>query len=153
MKCPFCGSVNNKVIDSRLSRADSAVRRRRECLICTRRFTTYEQIEKITIMVKKRDGSLEAFDRDKMVDGVLKACGKDFVRMEEIKSLVDKVERELRNSGEGEVDSNYIGEIIMKYLREVDAAAYMRFASVYRSFSDVTDFIDEAVDVKEKVGR
>jgi transcriptional repressor NrdR len=143
MKCPFCGEIDNKVIDSRVSKDGSVIRRRRECLLCTRRFTTYEHIEEIPIMIIKKDGRREVFNREKVRSGIKKACEKRDISMNLIEEQVDEIERDLRETGEKEIDSSVIGEKIMAALHDLDDIAYVRFASVYREFKDVNDFVSE----------
>ena len=143
MRCPYCGSTDDKVVDSRSTRDGSAIRRRRECIDCGRRFTTYEKIEGSVLMVVKRDGSREAFDRNKILTGILKACEKRPVSGEDIERMVDSVEAELHNKWEKEVKSTQIGEMVMHRLHNTDEVAYVRFASVYRQFKDITDFMQE----------
>jgi transcriptional repressor NrdR len=143
MKCPFCSEIENKVIDSRLSKDASVIRRRRECLTCSRRFTTYEHIEEIPIMIIKKDGRRELFSRDKVRSGMLKACEKRNISMNLIEEFIDDMERDLRESEEKEIPASVIGEKIMGKLHELDDVAYVRFASVYREFKDVNDFVLE----------
>lgn len=143
MKCPFCGELDNKVIDSRVSKDGSAIRRRRECIDCTRRFTTYEHIEEIPIMIIKKDGRREVFSREKVGSGIRKACQKLDISMNIIESFIDELERDLRETGEKEIPSNAIGERVMVKLHELNDIAYVRFASVYREFKDVEDFVLE----------
>jgi len=143
MKCPFCGEIDNKVIDSRLSKDASVIRRRRECLVCSRRFTTYEHIEEIPIMIVKKDGRREEFNRDKLRSGLQKACEKRNISMVAIEEFIDDLERDLREIGEKEISSHIIGEKVMEKLHELDDVAYVRFASVYREFKDVNDFVAE----------
>ena len=143
MKCPFCGEIDNKVIDSRVSKDGSVIRRRRECLLCSRRFTTYEHIEEIPIMIIKKDGRREVFHREKVRSGIKKACEKRDISMNLIEEQVDEIERDLRETGEKEIDSSVIGEKIMAALHDLDDIAYVRFASVYREFKDVNDFVSE----------
>ncbi|GBC59685.1 transcriptional regulator NrdR [Desulfonema ishimotonii] len=143
MKCPFCGEIDNKVVDSRLTRDRNAIRRRRECLACSRRFTTYEHIEDIPIMIVKKDGRREVFNRDKVRAGILRACEKRDVSMDAIEDFLDELERDLREAEAKEVPSALIGEKIMNRLHELDDVAYVRFASVYREFKDVSDFVSE----------
>jgi transcriptional repressor NrdR len=143
MKCPFCGEIDNKVIDSRLSKDASVIRRRRECLICSRRFTTYEHIEEIPIMIIKKDGRREVFNREKVRSGLQKACQKRNISMNVIEEFIEELERDLREIGEKEIPAATIGEKIMQKLHELDAVAYVRFASVYREFKDVNDFVSE----------
>ena len=143
MKCPFCGEVDNKVIDSRLSKDANVIRRRRECLACSRRFTTYEHIEVIPIMIVKKDDRREIFNREKVRTGIQKACQKRGISMNVIEEFVEELERDLRETGEKEIPSNVLGEKIMSKLHELDDVAYVRFASVYREFKDVNDFVSE----------
>lgn len=143
MKCPYCGSRKDKVIDSRSSNAGQSIRRRRECLKCERRFTTYEQIEEIPFMVIKKDGRREPFDRNKLLSGVMKACEKRPVPIEQQEDIVDKIEKQIQHMFEREVDSKEIGELVMKHLYNIDEIAYVRFASVYRQFRDVSQFMKE----------
>jgi len=142
MKCPFCGHADDKVVDSRTIKDGELIRRRRECLECTKRFTTYERIEEIPLMVVKKDGRREPFDRSKIVIGVLKACEKRPVGVEQIEDLVDRIEKNINNSAEKEVSAAKIGALIMEELRELDEVAYVRFASVYRQFKDINEFMD-----------
>ncbi len=143
MKCPFCGEIENKVIDSRLSKDASVIRRRRECLACSRRFTTYEHIEDIPIMIIKKDGRREVFNREKVRTGIQKACEKRNISMNVIEEFIDNLERDLRETGEKEIASSVLGEKVMAKLHELDDVAYVRFASVYREFKDVNDFVSE----------
>jgi transcriptional repressor NrdR len=143
MKCPYCGEVDNKVIDSRLSKDASVIRRRRECIDCTRRFTTYEHIEEIPIMIIKKDGRREIFNREKVRSGIQRACEKRNISMNLIEEFIDELERDLRETGEKELPASAIGEKIMGKLHELDDVAYVRFASVYREFKDVNDFFAE----------
>jgi transcriptional repressor NrdR len=143
MKCPFCRENNNKVIDSRLSRDGSAIRRRRECISCKRRFTTYEYIEEIPLMIIKKDKRRELFSRDKVRAGLKKACEKREISMNLLESFIEELERDLRESEEKEIPSAVIGEKVMRKLHELDKVAYVRFASVYRDFKDVNDFVTE----------
>ena len=143
MRCPYCGNRNDSVIDSRVSRNGSSVRRRRECLKCKRRFTTYEYVERIPLMVIKKDGRREPFDREKLMNGVVVACEKRPVGMKRIEALVNAIERQLEKKHDKEVASKDIGELVMKQLHEMDEIAYVRFASVYRQFRDVGQFMKE----------
>jgi transcriptional repressor NrdR len=143
MRCPFCEHDDTKVIDSRHTEDGHAIRRRRECDGCGKRFTTYEKIEQMILMVIKKDGSREAFDRNKIMNGIIKACEKRPVPMAEIEKVVDDIERGLNNMMEKEVESTFIGELIMESLRKLDEVAYVRFASVYRQFTDVNTFVAE----------
>ena len=143
MKCPFCGTLDNKVIDSRLSQAGEVTRRRRECEGCGRRYTTYERVEQALPFVIKKDGRREPFDRAKTLAGIRRACEKRPVAAEELEALLDHIERSLVESGEREIASSAIGERVMERLRGMDQVAYVRFASVYRSFKDIREFMDE----------
>ena len=143
MKCPFCDNIDTKVIDSRPTEDGHAIRRRRGCDACNRRFTTYEKVEEIILMVVKKDGKREAFDRSKVLNGIIKACEKRPVTMATMEAMVDDIEKTLNNSMDKEIESYYIGELIMEQLKNVDEVAYVRFASVYRQFTDVNTFIAE----------
>jgi len=143
MKCPFCGEINNKVIDSRLSKDASVIRRRRECIDCTRRFTTYEQIEDTPIMIIKKDDRREVFSREKVRSGMQRACQKRNISMNTIEEFIGELERDLREIGEKEIPASIVGEKVMTKLHELDDVAYVRFASVYREFKDVNDFVAE----------
>ena len=143
MKCPFCGEIDNKVIDSRLSKDGNVIRRRRECILCSRRFTTYEHIEDIPVMIVKKDGRREVFSREKVRSGLQKACQKRDISVNVIDEFLDELERDLRETGEKEIPSHKIGEKIMTKLHDIDDVAYVRFASVYREFKDVNDFVSE----------
>jgi transcriptional repressor NrdR len=147
MKCPFCRDLDNKVIDSRLSKDGDIIRRRRECLRCQRRFTTYERVEEMLPMVVKKDGRREVYERLKVIAGLKKACEKRPVSMEQIEQTADRIERMLQERGEKEVSASVIGEAIMKALFDLDKVAYVRFASVYRSFEDVNEFMRELKDL------
>lgn len=149
MKCPFCGQDNTRVIDSRPAEENNSIRRRRACDECGKRFTTYEKIETIPLMVIKKDNNRETYDRTKVEGGVLRACHKRPVSAEEITKLVDSVENEVFSLGEKEVSSSVLGELVMKKLKELDAVAYVRFASVYREFKDVGSFLEELKKVLE----
>ncbi|MCD6584232.1 MAG: transcriptional repressor NrdR [Desulfobacteraceae bacterium] len=148
MKCPYCRENNNKVIDSRLSKDGNAIRRRRECISCERRFTTYETIEDIPLMIIKKDKRREVFSRDKVRSGLQKACEKREISMNVIELYVEELERDLRESEAKEIPSTIIGEKMMKILHSLDKVAYVRFASVYRDFKDVTDFENELKTLK-----
>ncbi len=152
MKCPFCSHTEDKVIDSRSSNEDKSVRRRRECMKCKKRFTTYEYIEEVPLMVIKKDGRREAFDRNKIISGILKACEKRPVSMEKVEAVVDRVEKELQKSFDKEVKAQVIGELVMDYMHKVDEVAYVRFASVYRQFKDINQFMKELKDLLSKRG-
>ncbi|MBF0302419.1 MAG: transcriptional repressor NrdR [Desulfamplus sp.] len=142
MKCPFCGKLNNRVIDSRLSRTETEIRRRRECQECSRRFTTFETVEDLPVMIVKKDGRREEFIRAKILAGIKKACEKRAISMVQIEDLVDNIERELRDLNDKEISSRVVGEKIMEHLHRLDDVAYVRFASVYREFGSVDDFIE-----------
>ncbi len=150
MRCPFCQHIDDRVIDSRQSKEGEMIRRRRECTHCQRRFTTYERIEETLPLVIKKDGRREAFDRAKILSGLHKACEKRPIGVEILEKLVDRVEQRLEEGGEREVPSREIGEQIMEELQKLDEVAYVRFASVYRSFKDVNEFMNE---VKELLGK
>ncbi|HIJ65887.1 MAG TPA: transcriptional repressor NrdR [Candidatus Hydrogenedentes bacterium] len=143
MRCPFCGEIEGKVVDSRSSKDADCIRRRRECLNCGKRFTTYERIEEVAQMVIKKDGRREQFDRWKMKSGLLKAIEKRPVGLDQVDALIDEVERELFNNAEHEVPTAAIGEAVMAKLRQLDEVAYVRFASVYRQFKDLNEFMSE----------
>ncbi len=150
MKCPFCGHKEDKVIDSRATQDNASIRRRRECLKCSKRFTTYEYIEKVPLMVIKKDGRREPFSRTKILDGLVKSCQKRPVSMEQIENLVDQVEREVQKKYEREVQAGEIGEMVIAKLSKIDGVAYVRFASVYRQFKDVNEFMRELRQVLGK---
>ncbi|WP_027339276.1 transcriptional regulator NrdR [Halonatronum saccharophilum] len=143
MKCPYCTDVESKVIDSRSTEENTTIRRRRECLSCNKRFTTYERIDQLPIMVVKRDGSRERFDRNKVLEGLLRSCEKRPVSREQIEGIVNSVEQRIRNTMEDEVESTVIGELVMDFLSNIDEVAYIRFASVYRQFKDIDNFRKE----------
>ena len=143
MKCPFCGYADSKVIDSRPAEEGSTIRRRRECLACQKRFTTYEIIERMPLVVVKRDGLRQSFDRVKLINGMVRACEKRPVPLEKLGEVADELEQELQGKLDREISSVEIGELVMKRLKEVDEVAYVRFASVYRSFKDINTFMDE----------
>ena len=143
MKCPYCSYFDSKVVDSRPTEEGQVIRRRRECIKCGKRFTTYEKIEKIPLMVVKKNGNRESYDRNKLLNGIIKACEKRPVSMNEIEKLVDDIEVSLSNSLEKEVTSVVIGEMIKNKLKDIDEVAYVRFASVYRQFKDLNTFMEE----------
>jgi transcriptional repressor NrdR len=147
MKCPFCAHGENKVIDSRISKDGDAIRRRRECIGCGKRFTTYEFVEEVLPIVVKKDGRREPFDRTKIRSGIKKACEKRPISMDVIETLVDNVERACQEFQGKEIPSTAIGETVMRELQTLDGVAYVRFASVYRQFRDVSDFLDELKDL------
>ena len=152
MTCPFCGHREDRVIDSRESKEGDVIRRRRECLKCERRFTTYERSDEIPYMVVKRDGRREKFDRQKILEGLLKACEKRPVPMAKLAQVVDHVESQLADSAEREMSTVAIGELLMKELRSLDKIAYVRFASVYRDFQDIEAFLAELKDLLQRRG-
>jgi transcriptional repressor NrdR len=143
MRCPFCNYNETKVLDSRPTEEGNSIRRRRECLKCSKRFTTYEKVEDLPIYVIKKDGTREAFDKRKIMTGLLKSCEKRPVSINQIENMADDIEKQIYNTLETEVTSQYIGEIIMKMLKDTDDVAYVRFASVYRQFKDINTFMDE----------
>ena len=143
MKCPFCDHLDDKVVDSRLAREGQLIRRRRECLSCKRRYTTYERIEETQPVVVKKDGRREPFDRQKILAGLKKACEKRPIKTDDIEVVTDRIEKRVQEKGETEVPSRTIGEEIMRELRDLDQVAYVRFASVYRDFKDIDQFMNE----------
>ena len=143
MRCPFCKEPDSRVIDSRAAEEGMTIRRRRECGKCGRRFTTYEVVERLPLMVVKRDGRREPFSRDKLLTGIIRSCDKRDISMEQITNFVAEIEHEIRNCTEPEVPSEKGGEIVMEHLKDFDEVAYIRFASVYRKFDDITNFIEE----------
>ena len=143
MRCPFCAHSNGRVVDSRSSKEGESIRRRRECLKCGRRFTTYERIEEVAQMVIKKDGRRENFDRWKLKSGILKSVEKRPIGLEQVEAMIDEVERELFNSSEHEVSTSALGEAVMAKLKKLDEVAYVRFASVYRQFKDLNEFMSE----------
>ncbi len=143
MKCPYCSCEEDKVIDSRPTDEGATIRRRRECLKCRKRFTTYEKVESLPIMVIKKDGSRQPYEREKVRKGILRACEKRNISMDQIESVLDAIETQISNSLEREVTSEFIGELVMNKLREMDEVAYVRFASVYRQFKDINTFMNE----------
>ncbi len=147
MKCPYCTNMDNRVVDSRLSKDGQAIRRRRECNSCRKRFTTYEKVEEVLPMVVKADGRREPFNRDKITGGLIRACRKRPVSMDQIKEFVDSLENRFQDMGRREIPAREIGEAVIKQLKEWDEVAYVRFASVYRKFQDVTDFMNEVTDL------
>lgn len=153
MKCPFCGHLDDKVIDSRTSKDGDVIRRRRECLECERRFTSYERVEEVLPVLVKKDGRREPFDRQKVLHGLEKALEKRPVSMEQREQVVVSIERELIATGKKEVPSSLVGEAVMRHLGELDKVAFVRFASVYRDFQDVTDFMDELKTMIKNKGK
>jgi len=150
LRCPFCQNMDDRVIDSRLSKDGDMIRRRRECSHCQRRFTTYERVEETLPMVIKKDGRREPFDRGKILAGLQKACEKRPVSITVLEKMIDRIEQRLQETGEREVQSREIGEQIMQELQNLDEVAYVRFASVYRSFKDVNEFMNEVKELLEK---
>jgi transcriptional repressor NrdR len=153
MKCPFCHETENRVIDSRLSKDSAMIRRRRECSLCNRRFTTYERVEEMMPLVVKKDGRREGYDRVKIINGLKRACEKRPVSINTIEAIADRIERHLQERGEKEIPSSVIGEALMRELHDADPVAYVRFASVYRSFKDIGEFMFELEElIKERKG-
>lgn len=153
MKCPFCHQTENRVIDSRLSKDSNMIRRRRECERCNRRFTTYERVEEMMPLVIKKDGRREAYDRLKIINGLKRACEKRPVSINTIEAITDRIERTVQERGEKEIASSVIGETLMRELHDTDPVAYVRFASVYRSFKDINEFMVELEELlKERKG-
>jgi len=150
MRCPHCGHKQDKVVDSRATQEESAIRRRRECLKCGKRFTTYEYVEEVSLLVIKKDGRREPFDRKKMLSGVIRACEKRPISMEKMEDIVMQVERSIQKKSDREIPSSRIGEMVMEKLKEIDDVAYVRFASVYRQFKDVGQFMLELKDILSK---
>jgi transcriptional repressor NrdR len=151
MKCPFCHETDNRVIDSRLSKDSNMIRRRRECNRCSRRFTTYERVEEMMPLVVKKDGRRENYDRAKIINGLKRACEKRPVSIDTIEAIADRIERTLQEGGEKEITASVIGEALMRELHDIDQVAYVRFASVYRSFKDIGEFMAELEDlIKER---
>jgi len=148
MKCPYCGHLRDKVVDSRESKEGEAIRRRRECLSCARRFTSYERIDEIAYMAIKKDGTRERFDRQKLVAGLLKACEKRPVSMAAIEAVADRVQAVLQERAENDMSTGDIGALVMDELRRLDKVAYVRFASVYRQFRDIGEFMNELKDLQ-----
>ena len=147
MRCPFCGHIEDKVVDSREAKDGDSIRRRRECLDCGRRFTSYERIDEIPYMVVKKDGKRESFDRTKVLAGLMRACEKRPISMTQLESIVDEIEKELQDSSDREIPTSDVGKIIMRRLKALDKVAYVRFASVYLEFEDVSAFMTELKDL------
>lgn len=143
MKCPYCADQEDKVIDSRPTDDGTTIRRRRECLKCHKRYTTYEKVESLPILVVKKDGSRQAYEREKVQKGILRACEKRNVSVDQLEKLVDSIEAQIYNSLEREITTEFIGELVMEKLRDLDEVAYVRFASVYRHFKDINTFMSE----------
>jgi transcriptional repressor NrdR len=147
MRCPFCGHIEDKVVDSREAKDGDSIRRRRECLDCGRRFTSYERIDEIPYMVVKKDGKRESFDRNKVLAGLMRACEKRPISVTQLESIVDEIEKDLQDSSDRELATSEIGKIIMRRLKALDKVAYVRFASVYLEFEDVSAFMTELKDL------
>ena len=143
MKCPFCGHLESKVVDSRPAEEGASIRRRRECLACHKRFTTYETVERLPLMVIKKDGNRQTFDKTKLLNGMIRACEKRPVSYDMLEKIADEIEQELQNSLERETSTERIGELVMDRMKKVDEVAYVRFASVYRQFKDINTFMAE----------
>ena len=143
MKCPFCGHLDSKVVDSRPAEDGSSIRRRRECLSCHKRFTTFEVMESLPVVVIKKDGSRQSFDRSKLLNGMIRACEKRPVPFDTLERIAEEIEQSLQNEMDREVSSTRIGEMVMDRLKEIDEVAYVRFASVYRQFKDISTFMEE----------
>lgn len=150
MRCPFCSENQDRVIDSRMTKEADVIRRRRECESCLRRFTTYERVEEIMPLIVKKDGSREPYDRQKIVTGLTKACEKRPISAQTIEEVANKIEADVQDRGQKEVESNVVGEAVMDALRELDGVAYVRFASVYREFRDLDEFMDTLRDILER---
>ncbi len=150
MKCPYCGYQESKVVDSRHSEDGVSIRRRRECLACSKRFTTYETVESLPIVVVKKDGSRQSFDRNKILNGMVRACEKRPVSMASLEKAVDEIEQTIQNSLEREIRTSDIGEFVMERLKPLDEVAYVRFASVYRQFKDINTFMQELNKILEE---
>lgn len=150
MRCPFCGDFESKVVDSRRSEEGDSIRRRRECIACQRRFTTYETVESLPIIVVKRDGARQSFDRNKILNSMVRACDKRKVDLADLEKITTEIEQSIQNSLEREVTTDRLGELVMERLKPLDEVAYIRFASVYRSFQDVSGFIHEINQFLEK---
>jgi transcriptional repressor NrdR len=152
MKCPFCGFADTRVIDSRLGKEGNNIRRRRECTQCERRFTTFERVEEMLPLIVKKDGRRQPFDRTKVIAGIQRACEKRPVSIATIEKIVDTLERQLQESGEREIESKIIGQAVMDALHDLDQVAYVRFASVYRQFKDINEFMAELKDILAESG-
>ncbi len=149
MKCPYCGYLESKVIDSRPANEGASIRRRRECLACQRRFTTYEIMERVPLVVVKRDGSRQTFDKSKLINSMLKACEKRSVALNQLEAIADDIEQSLQNALEREIPTSEVGEMVMRELKDLDEVAYVRFASVYRQFKDINTFMEELTRLLE----
>lgn len=153
MKCPFCGYKEDKVVDSRSTSGNSAIRRRRECFGCGKRFTTYEYIEEVSLMVIKKDSRREPFDRKKILSGIMRACEKRPISVEKMEEIVAQIEHAIQRKSDREILSSRVGEMVMEKLKKLDDVAYVRFASVYRQFKDVGQFMDELEDIFKREGK
>ena len=151
MRCPFCGYEDSKVIDSRPTDENQAIRRRRECINCKKRFTTYEKVEMIPIVIVKKDGTRQSFDRDKILHGMIRACEKRPVSLKTLENSVDNIEKQIQNSLDREINSDQVGELVMEELKEIDEISYIRFASVYRQFKDINSFMEELKNFQSEV--
>jgi len=153
MKCPYCGNLDSRVVDSRISKDKNAIKRRRECNSCKKRFTTYEKVEEMELTVVKKDGRRELFSRNKIIDGIKKACQKRPISIQQIEEFVDSIECYFEEQGRKEIPSKEIGEMVISKLKEWDEVAYVRFASVYKQFKDIQEFLEELEDIlKQKQG-
>ena len=152
MRCPYCGELENKVIDSRMAKEGNTVRRRRQCMACNTRFTTYERVERLPLVLIKKDNRREPFDREKILMGMQRACEKRDISIHTLERFIDDLERELQELGEREVSASIVGERVMRKLHELDDVAYVRFASVYREFKDINDFMSELKDLSVRRG-
>ncbi|MHB1252935.1 MAG: transcriptional regulator NrdR [Candidatus Humimicrobiaceae bacterium] len=150
MKCPFCGNLDSKVIDSRLTEDSESIRRRRECEKCSKRFTTYERLETQPIIVIKKDGARQPYDRNKILGGLIRACIKRNIGIEALEKIADDIELEIRNSTSFEITSSRIGDLVLRRLKNLDKVAYIRFASVYKHFADIEEFTKELNELQEK---
>ncbi|MBQ8076286.1 MAG: transcriptional repressor NrdR [Oscillospiraceae bacterium] len=150
MKCPFCGAIESKVIDSRPADEGTMIRRRRECLTCKKRFTTYEAIERLPLVVIKKDGSRQSFDKLKLINGMVRACEKRPVTLSQLEAIAESIEQALQSGADREINSSEIGEMVMVRLKDVDEVAYIRFVSVYRSFKDINSFLKELEKLVEE---
>lgn len=151
MKCPFCAYEDSKVIDSRPTDENQTIRRRRECIYCKKRFTTYEKIEKVPIVIVKKDGTRQTFDRNKVLNGMIRACEKRPVSIQTLENAVDNIEKQIYNTLDREIKSDLVGELVMEELKEIDEISYVRFASVYRQFKDINSFMEELKNIQSEV--
>lgn len=153
MKCPFCTYEDSKVVDSRPTDENQTIRRRRECIKCNKRFTTYEKIEKVPIVIVKKDGTRQAFDRNKILNGMIRACEKRPVSLQTLEESINNIEKQIYNTLEREIKSDYIGELVMAELKDIDEISYVRFASVYREFKDINSFMEELRNIQGEVDK